>query len=391
VSWKKLVYFFDKNLTTSIDNKDFLSEVEIDYEYQESFGNTCVKVSYIVKFNDKGRDLSLSDKIKLAEDFAETSFCIYTLHPSRSYTSDDSLKLSAFKNIYLSVTGFTILRLEREFGTNFPIRVKSIDNWPEANYAEKYINDLIQNTGFYKVRDSNFDQDVSQHEKLMKLSVNHILNSRKKKKFELSDEYLVEISQLKYYQIRWIMINNEVPLLIDGYATISKVWVRPLDFLEATKKEIKEKELIGRNSAFAHIFSELKYLIERVYQDFLPREKQNLITKQKEQFIKLLNLESGDVLELYDGRIVSLSQIYFNQDSELSISYSLLKTNLDLSQRTGEIMLNEIDYFLKYEAIVQYKSQNVVIRKSPFRNWMKKRKLKFNYTPFVPNLVQTNP
>ena len=175
--------------------------------------------------------------------------------------------------------------------------------------------------------------------------------------------------------------------MIEGYKVINEIRVQPNEFVKAIRNKLKESIKTGCDNYSRDYIPSLKHTILSIYDNFLKREKRILITKQKKQFIKNLNVAEGDILELNNKQIVCLSSFSFSKDFELEVGYSIIKEKLELSQRSGKIVASKVEYYLKAKDFFQYKNQNVILGKSRFKNWMEKRKVKFDYTPFEPDLI----
>ncbi|WP_028978596.1 hypothetical protein [Sporocytophaga myxococcoides] len=391
-----LSLFFHPKIEKTIEHKSYVEKVKISFKYTGSFGNTYIRLSYFVTFNDQFQKLPSTEKQKIMDTFQSPDF-IFSLIPQSNHSTNREVekrtlfRFLEFKQIYVSLISYITLQLDRHLGENIPIKVQGIDFNPYINYAEKYFND-IKNSFWAQeeLSNSQFTRDAE----IYNLLYNLALDSRKryveqKDLFKATDIDLANTTD-ELRSIRNILIRHKVPIRIKGIKTIDKIKIHIPEFIGALTKDIK---LMSEDNYYSSSFgrqriSELKWFIEHIYENYLQDEKREIIEAQKLDYIKKFPIQQGDILELVDRRLVVAESITVSIEGCIELRYNLLKTNLEKGNRQRIIKLEKVSFYLKANSFNSFLEDVHIKRISLLGRWMQKKKLKVDNIPsFKANLV----
>lgn len=389
MDWLKLADFFYPQVNNTLDKKEYVKSVEISFFHQDSFGNENINIWYKITLNEKFHALSLEERLNIIDDFPNSDHYIFVLRTAKKYHEPTIInRIIEFKQIYLSLTSYVTLQLEAGLDPKIPIKVKSLDYWPMMIYSEKLTKYLYEEYGDYEyLIDSNFRRDVTQFEALHQLAHQSKALFRKyPDQFRFSDEDLHSLCDLSLDRIRELTIEHNVPIKIYGKKTIDSVQLHAIDFLKAIKA--KTRDLRDQYSEWRQ--NQIHYyvlILEVLYENYFQEEKKQLITYQQQLFLKEFVIRLGYLIQLHDSRFVQVDKLFFDPQSNLKVTYAVLKENLQKGERTRTIDISEAQYYLQTKFLREYKKQNTILRIKPFTNWAKKRKKLIKYDRFMADLA----
>ena len=288
-------------------------------------------------------------------------------------------RIIEFKHIYESLGIYVILQLENALNPETSIKIKGIDFWPEANYAEKYLNNAL----YLKFKNDmvGFEDDVLQWDRLHKLAnESKKIYVKDKAYFNITDSKINNMFGLALDDIRFLLLRYEVPIKVKGIKTIDKVYIHTLKLVEALKKDIKHEYFYRNKVLYQH-------LITYLYDNCLYAEKFQIIDAQKSKFLEHFVIQTGDILQLKNGRIVVSSSAQIDSKNEIIIEYLILKVNLEVSERRRQIPFNDLAYILKKDDFLDYKNYTPSKRILLLDKWMSKRKKKIEFIKFESDLT----
>ncbi len=378
----KLADFLFARIQETIDYKQYIEEVKISYFHTETYGNEYIRVSYTVLGNKSFDELDYNDKEGMFRKTSDYTFSLSTNKGNFKYSEKKKLlRFIEFRHIYESLASYAVLQLEKHLHQGTPIKVKGIDLWPEANYAEKYLLSGLHGR-YDKIMHSDFELDVSQWSRPHQLAK----KSRKicrKEKFNITNIEINNLFGLELYTIRSILLNNEIPTKIKGVKTIDEIRIHSAKLVEALKKEMNSDEYVR-----TYHLAVYKRMIDHLYDNYLIAEKIKIINGQQSEFLNHFIIQPGDILQLNDMRIVMTNSISIDSRNEIKVQYAILKNNLDPGQRRRIIGIGDILYILKNQDFSEFTSKNFIKHLSFFNRWMSKRKVKLNFVPFEPDLTK---
>lgn len=390
----KLAHFLELRVENTIQHKQYVEKVKVYYSHGETFGNEYIQVHYSVRLNDTFRSLPEREKMQIRETFTGAAYYVYSIHTAESRFADEKfIKLLEFKNIYLSLTGYVTQQLERHLGIDASIKVKGLDDWPMLGYCEKFLDYLVKYCGQYRRHiNSSYEKDVSQYEALHSLSLESKKKYRNHKhEFELTDEYVTRASTLQYHEVRRILCKYKIPVQVQGTKTIDRVYINTPAFITALKKEIRDLRAWSFSDYSKQKCLTYEVLLEEIYDKYLPDEKKKLIERIQQDFLESFPLAPNDIVQLIDGRVVIVRQVFVNEEEELKIKYCILKTNLEVSERSRVIDVGEVQFYLKSSSLRQYKKLNSVRNLSLFSKWINGKKQKLDYKGLTIDLARDIP
>ncbi len=386
MGWINLSKFFSIRLKNTIKYKEYVEGLELSYWRDENFGNDYIRIYYELKASEKYRQLNEEEQKKVKQFFEGSYYYVFPIstRSQRLMYSDSQefIRLLEFKYIYLSFASFLVAQLEEHFPRDFPIKVKSLDNWPDLNHVESLFRNINFSMNGYKAQfQSDYQWDVWQWQELHRLG----LDSRKifleeKSSFAVRDSDFPEVYSREFNRshIRSILLEYKVPVHIKGDKTIEEVRIHTLSFARAILMSIKH---LQEDESWS-----LSYKLREIYQRrlllYYLREKASDHLKQLidevygEQYLDELDLRIGDVLELINGRLVILKALKVKVMDDIQVSYKILKDNLTESSRGKTVSVGSINYSLGADLLEKYKAQNTIIRLELFKKWMGKRKRK---------------
>lgn len=375
----KLAKFLLPRIEETIDYKQYIEEVNIDFEYKETYGNTYIRVSYTIFVNEVFENLTYNEKEPL---FNQTPKYIFSLSTNQSSydKKKEMLRILEFRHIYESLASYAVLQFEKHLDPATSIKVKGIDMWPEANYAEKYLSEYFQIT---KRNDAyfNFEVNVSQWSRLHQLAIkSRKIYAKEKEQFNITDIEINQLFRLELSSIRYVLLKNEVPVKIKGTKTINEIRIHTAKLVLALKKEINDK--------YGYHSNEYKGLITYLYNRYLMVERIEIVKHQQSEYLKHFVIQQGDILQLKNMRIVVANVVSIDQGNAINVEYGILKTDLQPGERTRVIGTNDILFVLKRQLFLEFMNQPFSKHLSRLEKWMLKRKIKLDFMPFEPDLTK---
>jgi|GEM_PF-872512 len=377
----KFSFFLFKKVSETINYRQYVSEVKIGYEYDEGYGNEYIKVNYKVTVNGSFDELSPDIQRTMFNGTPHYIFSLST-HAQLGRISERRklLRMVEFKRIYESLASYVTLQFENALGPDVSIKIKGIDFWPEGNYAEKHLEN-VSYIGYKRDASYSFEYDVSQWGRLHELANGcKKIYTENKIYFKVSDLEISELFDLGVNDIRFLVLRYEIPIKVKGIKIIDKVYIHALKLVEALKKEIGGDTFHRKNGLYLKL---IKYL----YDKHLDSEKSKIIDIQKAEFVKRFIIQKGDILQLKDGRIVMANSIEIDSHNKIIIEYLILKMNLELSERRRKIPFDNVVYVLNGDDFKEYKDYTPSKRLSLLKKWMSKKKKKFDFIAFEPDLT----
>lgn len=374
----KLAEFLFSRVQETIDYKLYIKEVNIDFEQNETYGNTYIKVSYTILVNEGFRNLAYNEKQSL---FHKTPKYIFSLSTNRSRfdKKGEMLRILEFRHIYESLASYAVLQFEKHLDPVTSIKVKGIDMWPEANYAEKYLFEDLEIAKRHSAH-FNFEADVFQWRQLHQLAIkSRKIYANEKEQFNITDIEINQLFRLELSSIRYVLLNNEVPVKIRGTKTINEIRIHVAKLVLALKKEINDK--------YGYHSNEFKRLITYLYDRYMPVKRIEIIKHQQSEYLKHFIIQQGDILQLKNMRIVVANVVSIDQENAINIEYGILKTDLQPGERTRVIATSDILFVLKRQLFLEFVGRNPIKKHlSILEKWMLKRKIKLDFMPFNPDL-----
>ncbi|WP_300599965.1 hypothetical protein [Niabella sp.] len=376
----KMSDFLFSRIENTIKYKAYIKEVSIGYEYNETFGNSYVRLSYYLDVSDALENLPYQEQDSAFIGSPTYTFTLSTYKDHGNLAERKILRLTEFKHIYESLAAYAVLQLEEHLLPGTAIIVKGIDFWPEANYAKKYLYTALQDDNF-KVTYGALKNDVWQWNRLHELAKkSKLVYLKNKDQFNLTDIQVHQISGIDIERIRSVLLEHNVPIKIKGIRTIDEVRIHVAELVEALKKKLKD-DYYRRYHGVTY-----RYLITHLYNHYLPAEKTNIVRDQQSYFLEHFIIQKDDILELKNKQIVQANIITFDVENNIYVTYTILKDNLQPGQRTRTIKVCDVDYFLSAKDFSVFTHD--ITRKSLFllKRWMLKRKKKAIFKPFKPDL-----
>lgn len=374
--------FLFERVSETISQRRYVEEVSIEFGMAESFGNEYIRVDYNVKAN---QDFYNLPKALRKNIFSHKPQYIFTLSTHAEYTRGSEkkklLKIMEFKNIYESLAVYVALQLEQVLNPKAIVKIKGIDFWPEANYAEKYLDSALYLKD-KNYRHNSFKYDVLQWDRLHKLAnESKKIYTKNKSYFNITDHKINGLFELGLNDIRFIVLNYNVPIKVKGSKTIEEVHIHTLLFVEALKIKIKDIDYWRDIGVY-------KSMIIYLYNNFLPLERSEIIERQKSDFLAHFMVQNGDILQLKDGRIVIADSIEIDTANVIVVEYLNLKVNLEVGERKRKTPITNITSVLSQKDFLSYKDYTPSKRISLLNKWMLKRKIKVETIKFEPDLTQ---
>lgn len=381
----KLADFLCTRVSTTIEAKQYIKEVNIDYDRQESYGNDYINVTYQLKLDKNFDELPLIQQNDMFKGSPSYTFSLST-HTAWGHEVKKRvlLRLIEFRHIYESLTAYVVLQLEKHLNPGTSIKVKGIDLWTEANYAERYLHTALKES-YIEIMHSTHTEDVRQwqilHELAIKSKQTYLKN---KNSFNITDSQIYQLSGIDIGSIRSLLIRYQVPIKFKGYETIDEIYINAFQFVAALKQDLATSDYVARYKQFSY-----QRLINQLYTHYLPDQKNEVIRLQQSEFLKHFMIQKGDILELNDTRIVMVDSLSIDHQNAIHIQYIILKNNLQLSTRTRIIKSEQVAFVLKQEEFSVYLLHNTPVKHlSLLKKWMLKRKIKLSNTIFEPDLFR---
>lgn len=380
----KLSDFLFTRVQETIDYKQCIEEVSIGYFHTENYGNEYIRVSYEVAVNENYEKMPLDEQKEMFLKARDYTFSLSTHKENFQYSKKKKLlRFIEFRHIYESLASYAVLQLERHLKPGTPIKAEGIDLWPEANYVEKYILSGLYER-YNQIMHSDFKWDTSQWDRLHQLAKKSVKIYRKEKeKFNITDIELNDLFDLKLDTIRSTLLHNEIPIKIKGIKTIDEIFIHSARLVKVLKKEINNNEYVQTYKLPIY-----KRMITYLYDNYLTSEKERIINYQQSNFLMHFIIQPGDILQLNDMRIVMANSISIDARNKIKVEYVILKNNLDPGQRTRAIGFENILYLLRKDDFSEFVNKNSIKHQSSLNRWMSKRKMKLNFTPFLPDLTE---
>lgn len=379
----KIADFFFTRIQQTIAYKQYIQAVNIEYMYDESYGNEYVRISYTLEVHKSFQQLSFNEQEFVFEGSPNCIFSLSTHTTNRRWDNRNKLlSLIEFRQIYESLTAYAILQLEQGLEPGTPIKVQGIDLWPWANYAEKYLLAVLQK----KHRDfklDNYESDVRQWSRLHQLAKqSRKINSKKRNCFSVTDTMLCDRFSMDLTDVRSILLNYQVPIRVKGIKTIDEVQIHTVRLVEALKKKINMDDYWNSQSKWLY-----QRLVIYLYNHYLLSEKEDIIRQQQIVFLNNFMVQQGDVVELTDKRIVMVNSVTFEKENAIYFEYTIIKNNLQLSTRTRTISIDNAVYVLKGNEFMYYLNSTYIKNLSRLSRWMGKKRIKIVLPAFEPDLL----
>ncbi|MRG45406.1 hypothetical protein GFS24_09785 [Chitinophaga sp. SYP-B3965] len=375
----KLAEFFFSRIKETIDYKQYIGEVSIDFEHDETYGNDYIRVSYMVLVNERFESINSNEKLSLFQQAPTYSFSLST-NQGRSLKKDKMLRILEFRHIYESLASYAILQFETYLDAATAIKVRGIDMWPEANYVEKYLSSVLPTVNR---RGAYFDleRNVSQWSGLHQLAAaSRKIYTKEKEQFSITDIEINRLFSIELNSIHNLVLGYAIPIKVKGTQTIDEIRIHTSKLVAALKKEI--------NAEYNYNLEKHKRLIPYLYNSFLMAEKIQIINYQQSAYLKHFIIQEGDILQLKDNRIVVVNTVSIDLENEINVEYAILKTDLQAGERTRVIGTRDILFVLKKSFFQEFIAQTLVKHLSILYKWMLKRKMKFSFMPFTPDLTK---
>jgi hypothetical protein len=377
----KLAEFLFSRVQETIDYKQYIEKVSIDFEHDEIYGNDYIQVSYTVLVNESFENLAYNEKEPL---FHQTPTYTFSLSTNKGKYDEKKkmLRIIEFRHIYESLASYAVLQFERYLHPATSIKVKGIDMWPEANYAEKYLSAGLQvrkRSGTY----FDFEQDVPQWSRLHRLATeSRKIYAKEKEQFNITDIEINQLFGLELYSIRSLLLSNTIPIKIKGTKTIDEIEIHTAKLVAALNKEINSEY------GYKYYAEEYKRVITYLYDSYLMAQKIQIIKHQQSEYLKHFIIQQGDILQLKNMRIVMANAVSIDQKNAINVEYGMLKTDLQLGERTRVIGTSDILFVLKRQFFLEFTSQSLIKHLSLLGKWMLKRKMKLDFIPFELDLTK---
>ncbi|NML36948.1 hypothetical protein HHL17_07030 [Chitinophaga sp. G-6-1-13] len=355
----KMAEFLFARIQQTIAKRQYIKEVEISYSVGESYGNSYLYLTYQLEANEKFLELPLLDQETMFEGNSHYVYSISTNTHSNYW--EEITRVVAFRNIYESITAYAILQLEGNLLPNTPIRVESINLWPNANYAEKYMHQLLS-MQYFRPNIREMNEGIGQWKSLHQLA----LKSKKKllgEKCLVSDLEISENYGFSVSNIRWFVIFHQTPIKVKGVEIISEIQISVPALLQALKMN---------NSQHGYGLN-FPGLINNLYDDYLPKEKAIILQGKRASFLQDFIIQSGDLVILNSKRIVQATVIDIDTDYRIWVTYTILKNNMQPSDRTRTVDISEISSVLKSVDFQEYLRNNSIYHLMLLKRWMEKR------------------
>lgn len=377
----KLAEFLFSRIQETIDYKQYIAEVSIDFEHDETYGNDYIRISYVVDVNERFESLTSNEKQFLFQQTPKYIFPLST-NQSRSDNINKMLRILEFRHIYESLASYAVLQFETYLDAATTIKVQGIDMWPEANYVKKYLSSALRTanrSGAY----FDFEQNVSHWDGLHQLAAaSRKIYTKEKKQFSITDIEINQLFKMELYSIHNLVLRYAIPIKVKGTQTIDEISIHTSKLVVALKQKMNGEDSYRYNN------ETYRRLIAYLYNTFLMAEKIQIINHQQSAYLKHFIIQQGDILQLKDARIVIVNMVSIDLKNEINVEYAILKTDLKPGERTRVIGTSDILFVLKRSFFQEFIDQTLVKHLSILDKWMLKRKTKFNFIPFTPDLTK---
>lgn len=399
--------FLEQKIAFTIAHSELIGSVSIFFSHQDVFGNENVVVHYQVDAKANREDELRSQLRKLYTKEVDQPHYVFTLNTEKTrFTDGNFLTWIEFSNIYSSLTNYAILQLERRLGSEFPIKVKSLDQWSQLNYTENFLKVLCNNYRQlqYDIFDNFELNSFHHHNELIQLSVlSKSIIKGNRSRYKLSDKmllkqvrYMFRLSPLNYSDIRRLILKYQIPIKLKEERVINEVFFAPSDFLTILKDELDliKSEKHNWSTSDGNLYRDL---IDLLYEIYLAPELETLIDFQGNRYIEEFVVKTNDILLLKNGRfVVADSHSLLNEIQGFNIytKYYILKKNLDKGERTKTIHLDEVEGYVEGTVFQEYKSgipKHLQRWSSSTEKWLLKKIKKVSYNPFRPDLYERIP
>ncbi|MBL0913751.1 MAG: hypothetical protein IBJ09_15400 [Bacteroidia bacterium] len=377
----KIAHFLFHKVEETIKFKLYVAEVVIRFEFNESYGNEYIRLSYSVTPNDNFEKLSKKQQDSMFKGSPDYIFSLSTHAESYTSTENKLLRILEFRHIYDGIMSYVLLQLEQCMPQAVALKVKNPDMWPLASYTESYLNTLLhQNRSLLLYETAK--SDSFQWGRLHSLSKRSAaLFSQEKKYYSITDLELQTQTGLSLQDIRWLLLHYEVPLKTKGSRIIEKVKIHALRLATALKKELNDGSYVYNTHAYRQI-------LDHLYKYHLQDERKALLDLQRETFLKDLPIQKGDLLQLKDTRIVQVLSVTIDDENVLKFTYVIIKANLEAGKRTRQIRSADIAYMIKKEDFTTYIEATPLRHLDLLHKWVLKKRTKVVLPAFVPDLVR---
>lgn len=163
-----LSIFLFPRVENTILQKDYIKSIRLTFNYDESFGNEYIKISYYIDLNEKFDTLPSEQQETLSKTFTGNPSYIFSLvtHSKRWKREQEHeilIRMVEFKNIYVSLASYITVQFEKYLCPQTSIYIQNPDHWPELNYAEKYLEQFSYPHKRYKSFHQDYKIQVAQH------------------------------------------------------------------------------------------------------------------------------------------------------------------------------------------------------------------------------------
>lgn len=376
----RLAKFLYQRIQETIDHIQYISNVKISYNDLETFGNEYISVNYNVEVNAA---YYLLDINKQKDLFQGTSSYTFTLSTNKGKhengIKNKILRILEFRYVYESLASYAALQFEKYSHPGFTTHIKPINFWPVANYIEGYlIKTLDKKTVGWYSSIYDIEQHTSQWSRLHELA-RTTARVKEKAQFSITDIEISHLFNIDLNSIREILLDGEVPIKISGVKTIESISIHVVKLIDALKKKIKKV------TSATIVYTQI---IEFLYDEYFPSDKASIIKQQQVTFLNLFIIQAGDVVRLKNEQIVMVDTVTIAADNAIKIKYAVIKTNLEKSERTKEVEVENIAYILKKEKFLKYVSNIRGKHSSLLKKWMVADGIKLDFEPFMPNLTK---
>lgn len=405
--------FFHEYTEFAIQHDRLIQSIDIGFHPLGYSGQYGIRVEYVIQPLES--ELPSFQTALILNFHSKLKAAHFIFKPATN--GNDELTLIEFNAAYSVASSATLLRLEQHFGENFPIKVMTTSYESLFNYTRERVRILTKQNNRYATSSGGFAYDTRRiHDDLIICSLK--AKSLNTNDFKISDRELFEQcwkSHQKHYpypklaseyykdqyvheiigifDIRKLATKFSLPILVDNEKVVTEIWFRPSDILPIFRQILVEeiaKDQIESNYGNAAFRTEAyKAMITFIYNHHLKAEKRKLIKQQQKAHTKSLNIDKGDIIERKsDERLLVVEKFPVGREMT-TVKYAMLTKNLGSSKKTGTIELREITYIMKASDFMEYLNHDGYLKRlsGAFRNWMKKKKVKFTLIPFQPNLL----
>ncbi|PWL30678.1 hypothetical protein [uncultured Roseivirga sp.] len=378
--WFLISNFLTPKIKGSILLKNVITEIDIGFYYQKTYGNECLKFYFETRFDEQKRKAFLDFNQVYQKYFNGLSEHVFQVHQRANNIGDlENLRFYEFKVMYMTIISLLEPILENLLSSAIKINIKSIEDEPLLNYSEIFLKKLIgrySKTHWYLKHE--FDSQINQHFYLHKLSIASKEHYRANKKdYLVKDNELADRIGIELHELRQLIIDNNIKIKVVGKEQIRSI--------EINKFELKR--VFVQKLSDAHVYNQIIdaeiwfYRLVEFYQSYLVNEYAELVNVAYKRYFDQLSLNEQDIGQLNNGRLVVIASIK-NHGDNFIMNYYNLKNDLSTGSRCGSTLLKNLKSYLPKQALQNYIEQNVLVKKRQFEKWFFKHKKPFELEPF---------